>query len=582
MALTYEAALDGRADLVKYKHNAILLFALQVRFPSIEDIHTVATNALTDGSDDKKADLVFVSLEHELAVIAQGYRAKVPQPEAPANKAADLNTAATWVLSRPLEDLPPSLRPAAKELRQALSDRKIRTLQFWYVHNCEESENVARELKTVELTAAGAITQHYPDVGVEDIATVEIGATTLEEWYQSLSTPILVQDVFTVPIPAGGFEVGGADWNAFVTTVPGKWLHEVFAAHKSKLFSANVRGYLGSTRSDANINNGMKETAASDPSRFWPFNNGLTALVHSFEPHLDEHTLTIRGLSIVNGAQTTGAVGTLKMPPKEDLTVPARFVKCDDAGTVRSIIRYNNSQNRVQAADFRSNDAVQRRLREEFKRIPDVTYTGGRRGGEDELIRRPGNTLASDAAAQSLAAFHQQPSVAYHQKSEIWDSNSLYVQYFSPSTTAVHIVFCYGLLAAVDELKLRLTDKEKTAALTESDREQLEFLRQRGANFLLVAAIAKCCETILARALPNMFAVSFGETVSPEKAQELWTPVVDALSALSAPLAPALQHGLKKAEDVSSAIQSFRRSVDAIKVHLRPTFDAFAAHAVVA
>jgi hypothetical protein len=582
MALTYEAALDARADLSKYKHNAILLFALQVRFPWIDDIDTVATNALTDGSDDKKADLVFVSVENEIALIAQGYKANEPQPEAKSNKAADLNTAASWVISRPLEDLPTSLRAAAKELRQALTDKKIKSLQFWYVHNCGESENVAQELKTVEHTASAAIAQHFGDAGVEDIAALEIGQKTLEDWYQALSTPILVQDVFTVPVSVGGFELGGADWKAFVTAVPGKWLHEAFVAHKSKLFSANVRGYLGSTRSDANINNGIKETADSDPNHFWPFNNGLTALVHSYEPSKDGKALTIRGLSIVNGAQTTGAVGTLKKAPDDGLMVPARFVKCDDAGTVRSIIRYNNSQNRVQAADFRSNDAVQRRLREEFKRIPDVTYTGGRRGGEDELIRRPGNTLASDAAAQSLAAVHQQPSVAYHQKSEIWDSNSLYVQYFSQVTSAVHIVFCYGLLTAVDDLKLRLTEKEKGADLTETDREQLEFLRQRGANFLLVAAIAKCCEALLGKVVPNVFSLSFGEKISPKKAQEIWTPVVEALAAFSANLTPALQHGLKKADDVSNAIKDFRRMVDATKVPLKPTFDTFAKNIVIA
>ena len=50
-----------------------------------------------------------------------------------------------------------------------------------------------------------------------------------------------------------------------------------------KLFSANIREYLGSRRTDKNINNGIKKTAQDQPSDFWAFNNGVTALVHDFK-----------------------------------------------------------------------------------------------------------------------------------------------------------------------------------------------------------------------------------------------------------------------------------------------------------
>jgi hypothetical protein len=40
--------------------------------------------------------------------------------------------------------------------------------------------------------------------------------------------------------------------------------------------------------------------------------------------------LTIRGLSVVNGAQTTGAIGSSGDVPKIEALVPARFVKCSD------------------------------------------------------------------------------------------------------------------------------------------------------------------------------------------------------------------------------------------------------------
>ncbi|MDR5610795.1 MULTISPECIES: AIPR family protein [unclassified Arsenophonus] len=80
--------------------------------------------------------------------------------------------------------------------------------------------------------------------------------------------------------------------------------------HSQKIFSANVRDYLGSRSTDSNINHGIKNTIKSDTDNFWAYNNGLTILTHSYE--LKENKIKVKGLSIVNGAQTTGAIGSLE------------------------------------------------------------------------------------------------------------------------------------------------------------------------------------------------------------------------------------------------------------------------------
>jgi hypothetical protein len=160
-----------------------------------------------------------------------------------------------------------------------------------------------------------------------------------------------------------------------------------------RLFSANVRDYLGARRSDSNINNGIMLTAKSEPENFWAYNNGITVLVNDFS--LGQNSkLTVRGLSVVNGAQTTGALGSVN-DPLSNAWVQARFIKTADQDIVSNVIRYNNSQNRVTAADFRSTDKLQKRLREEFALIPDAEYEGGRRGGSESVIRRRKNLLAS-------------------------------------------------------------------------------------------------------------------------------------------------------------------------------------------
>jgi hypothetical protein len=514
-----------------------------------------------------------------LAVVAQAYEARdSTRQAAPSKKASDLNTAASWLLSRELSKLPEKLQPAARELRSALSDNAIRRVHFWYVHNLPESQNVKNELITVENTVTNAFQAHFPKSQVEEVVAVEVGVNTLEEWYKALDAPILVSDEFKIPV-SGGYIEKGTNWSAYITSVPASWLHSVFTAKQSTLFSPNLRGYLGSRESDANINNGIKTTAESDPGKFWVFNNGITALVHEFTPvKLKRGTrLTIRGLGIVNGAQTTGAIGTLGRAPDNSARVQIRFVQCTNLDTIRDIIKYNNSQNKLQAADFRSNDRVQKRLCDEFKKIPGATYLGGRRGGHDDVIRRPPHLMPSDTCAQALAIFHQDPVTAYNNRSEIWLDDKLYSQYFCDQTTAEHIVFAYSLLRSVEALRMSLRAKKENQ-LTRSESEQLAFLRQRGGIFLLTAAIARCTEVFIGKPVPNLFRLSFGRKFSPERAQQYWEPVVESAIPFHAQLQPAIASGINNFAEAARVIKNFCSMVESVKASNAKLFRVFASH----
>ncbi len=117
------------------------------------------------------------------------------------------------------------------------------------------------------------------------------------------------------PAISAGFEVSGKSWKAFVTTISARQLRHLYRKHKTDLFSANVRDYLGARHSDANINHGIRQTADSEPENFWAFNNGLTVLVNDYEasPPAAPRMLKVQGLSIVNGAQTTGGIADARL-----------------------------------------------------------------------------------------------------------------------------------------------------------------------------------------------------------------------------------------------------------------------------
>jgi hypothetical protein len=573
------AAFEARTDLEEYGSNALLLFALQLRW-GIADIDGVASTALTDHSNDKKCDLVYVDRDAGRVVVAQGYLSGKQLEAAPANKASDLNTAVGWLLSGDVDKLPETLRSAAEEVRDAIEQDQIREFHIWYSHNAPESKNVQDELAQAVRTADSLLKRYFDGAEVE-VSALEVGLTQLEDMYARTEAPIAVAEKFSLSVP-GGFEIETPRWKAFTTAVPGIWLRERWDAHGSDLMSPNVRDYLGIVRSERNINNGIKTTASTTPEQFWIYNNGITVLVHDYDaagPAEDgSYALELTGLGIVNGAQTTGSLATLTDTDAPDLdktSVLTRFVKCDDPEVLADIVKFNNTQNKVEAADFRSKDAVQERLRQEFEKIPDADYRGGRRGGVKDAIERSRNLLPDSAVAQSLAAFQLQPNLAYNETRRIWEENAVYSRYFSDRTSARHIVLAYSLLRAIEAAKKRIADIPEEQR-TEAQKRHMQFFRRRGSTHLLMAAVSSSIETFLNKPVPDRARLQFADNCAPNDAAERWQPIVDAALSFSSQLMDATDTGLKNPETVTRTVENFQGMIEATADANRAKYDEFA------
>lgn len=562
---TWRTALKRRDDLNKFGNNAIGLFSLALRF-DIEDLESTGAQSIVDGSGDKKNDLIFIDEELGTAVIIQAYVSKSTKKTAPSNKASDLNTAVTWLLAMPESNLPQQIRSHALRLRRGIEAGTITKLYVWYVHNCNESKNVEDELTAVKHTLAAALAAHHAGKVISTFVS-EIGNSTFTTWYEETQSPIVVNDSFNFECK-DGFETHGKLWRAFVTMLPAEVLHQAYKNHGVKLFSANIRDYLGARASQSNINHGIKQTLAQTPENFWVFNNGLTVLTHKFNFDKVTSKLNVEGLAIVNGAQTTGAIGSLDQPPNKTALVPVRFVAVpgDNRELIHEIVRYNNSQNQVTAADFRSTDSIQRRLRDEVSRIKDAEYEGGRRGGFGNAIKRRPLLLPSFTVGQALAAFHNQPNIAYNKKSEIWNNDATYAEFFNEKTTGPHLVFVYSLLKAIEYEKTQLVEKSRTDTdLTKLEKKRLEFFRLPAASFVYANAISMSLETILGRSINDFFALSFSYAISPKRAISFWNPIVSATAPFTSLLSNAISDGLSKSaiqEDIQKFIQQVEVSAD--------------------
>lgn len=549
--MNYIADYRARTDLInKYKNNSLLLYALQLRF-NISDIASAASDALTDGGDDKKCDLIYVAPEIGIAVVAQSYMKQNPQDTdlAPGNKASDLNTASAWVFAQNAEDVPERIREQVKDLQRSIEDGSISIVYFWYVHNLNECNNpkVKEELGAMQINSKAAVQTLFPKNEIEIIA-LEVGNETIEKWYNTSNKQIKITDSFNVKTVNRGFEIQGEKWKAFVTAVSASWLKEIYNIYKDDLFSGNPRNYLGAGKKKNKINLGIIETIGEQPDNFWAYNNGITALVYNYDASENDGKLLVSGLTIINGAQTTGAISNAETV--DNAWVPIRFIVCNDFSIVDAIISNNNKQNEILPSDLRSNDLIQNRLRKEFEKYDKLFYSGGRRGN----IRpsRSKEVLDPYVVAQSLLAFHGDCVTAYNSKTDLWNNDSLYGSIFKENLTAEHIIFIYSLARAIDFYKLQLQQKDPERTTIEN--MQYVFLSKRGAKMLFLYTVGKCMEGIIGKKISNSWNLQFKNNSDFDILVSLWEKVIASILPMSFQhLESALGDGLKSKEQSEKA-----------------------------
>ena len=154
-------------------------------------------------------------------------------------------------------------------------------------------------------------------------------------------------------------------YRAFYGRMNAKRLAELWREHEDRLVDRNIRRFKGATT----VNTGLTETLQQEAQNFFYFNNGVTFLCeaiteqHPRDPHRESGKFRIRGLSIINGAQTVGAIA------KEPIThydthpamVMATFVCLENApdGFGDRVTQSRNRQNAVDLEDFAALDERQ-------------------------------------------------------------------------------------------------------------------------------------------------------------------------------------------------------------------------------
>lgn len=198
-------------------------------------------------------------------------------------------------------------------------------------------------------------------------------------------------------------------------------LADLVALHKDKdkaLYERNIRYFLGSSKSE--VNKAIKTTLRDTPADFFYLNNGVTAVCDLIKPKATKKGVKkfeVRGLSIINGAQTVASAAEFvrQHPGKsiDDARVMLTLIKAPADGPFgKRVTKARNHQNPVQAANFASLDENQERLRQEIAHLGfDYHY-------RPEALATGPKSLTLDEALRALASQQNDPRYAVWLKSE--------------------------------------------------------------------------------------------------------------------------------------------------------------------
>ena len=216
------------------------------------------------------------------------------------------------------------------------------------------------------------------------------------------------------------------------------------ALGRNILFGQNFRESL--VKSDTY--EGMEKTIRQEPERFWFYNNGITILAENInavdsDGDRKEDKVILKNFSIINGAQTTSALGKFYKNAKlnhnnDDIEklkrvfVLARILQVNDSDLMNKIARFNNTQNPITTRDMASARSEQINLYLKLVRGNPPIYVEYRRGQNKPATTQFAKhrcTNNEELAQLSFAGFLRDPSSAKNQKKTLFDVDHNHEEY---------------------------------------------------------------------------------------------------------------------------------------------------------
>lgn len=312
----------------------------------------LATAASIDGGLDHGIDSVFISPDNTLWLIQSKYiEAGRGEPEL--GDVSKFRDGVSDLIHGRFERFNQALNAKVPDIKRALDQDECRIrviLAYSGTAISEDRRDIFGDLERAFNGINPGFLRCFA-YGLATLHDIQLAANNLDP----IEAEIELNDYGYVPGP----------YKAFYGRLSAKRLAELGIEYHDALVERNIRRFKGST----DVNDGLSKTLEDEPNNFFYFNNGVTFLcqsmseIHPRDAFRQKGLFRARGISIVNGAQTVGAIAKVPIAhydanPVEVLATFICLENTPDAFGDR-VTQYRNRQNAVDLQDFATLDEKQ-------------------------------------------------------------------------------------------------------------------------------------------------------------------------------------------------------------------------------
>ena len=317
---------------------AAMCIAVHSHIPAQE-----AAACVTDGANDDGIDAIsYSNINKTVYIIQSKYKERPPSP----TDVEKFTRGIRHLLDGNYDFMNGKLQSRREEIDENLNDCDHIVAVFGYLSAdapAEETLDISTKF-TNNINASGKILE-FQYMKLSDIHAERRIAQTME----NAKVDLQVEKWLT----PGDYK------KEIMGIVTGNQIAELYTRFGDALFDNNIRKVI----QNSETNNLILDTIRNTPTSFWAYNNGITILANTINcigkprPSLSgSERFKLSSVSIVNGAQTSGALGRALNEgiPLDDIYVTVRIISTEDQEEDfgQNVTRFTNTQNTIGVREF--------------------------------------------------------------------------------------------------------------------------------------------------------------------------------------------------------------------------------------
>ncbi|SDT80270.1 AIPR family protein [Actinoplanes derwentensis] len=360
-----------------------------------------AAGAVIDGFDDNGIDAVLAESDPPRVWLVQAKWSDEGRAALGLGDPGKMRIGLDCLVNSEFEKFNSKFQPLAEEVNTAIGTPGVKIMLI-------VAQMGASQLSMRVKDAFTRILSGYNQAGTEEDVALEV--LGLSEFYD-MARAGADEPRIDLAVRLDNPSFVAQPYTAYQGTLGAEVVSEWHRKFGQRLFEDNIRKPLGITP----VNREIIHTILTDPHHFLYFNNGVTVLCESIQKsarwaggHGTPVDLTVRGATVVNGAQTVACMHeAMRADPEtaSNARVWVRLISLEDCpeGFGYQVTQSTNTQNAMNLRDFFSMKETQIRLRDEFAALLDKTYVI-KRGDVDPA---PATGCSMMEVAIALACTHK-------------------------------------------------------------------------------------------------------------------------------------------------------------------------------